>query len=67
MPGGGGELLKSVNEIYDGIFKLWADTFVPRLIYQPTKWNKDDLEVHVGDLVYFQKEPDKKLASKWII
>ena len=67
MPGGGGELLKNVNEVYDGIFKLWADTFVPRLIYQPTKWNKDDLELHVGDLVYFQKEPDKKLASKWII
>ena len=67
MPGDGGELLKSVNELYDGMFKLWADTYVPKLIYQPSKWNKDDLELHVGDLVYFQKEPDKKMASKWII
>ena len=67
MPGGGGELPEKVNEMYDGMFKLWADTYVPKLIYQPTKWNKDDLELHVGDLVYFQKEPDKKLPSKWII
>ena len=67
VPGGGGELLKNINDMYDGIFKLWADTYVPKLIYQPTKWNKDDQELHVGDLVYFQKEPDKKLPSKWII
>ena len=67
MPGNGGELLQQVNQLYDGIFKLWADSYVPKLIYQPTKWNKDDKELQVGDLVYFQKEPDKKLASKWIV
>ena len=67
MPGDGGELLQQVNQLYDGIFKLWADSYVPKLIYQPTKWNKDDKELQVGDLVYFQKEPDKKLASKWIV
>ena len=64
MPGGGGELLQQINKTYDGIFKLWADSYVPKLIYQPTRWNKDTEELHVGDLVYFQKEPDKKLASK---
>jgi hypothetical protein len=53
--------------MYDAMFKLWADTFVPRLIYRPSKWNQDDEELHIGDLVYFQKSPDKKLGSKWII
>ena len=67
MPGDGGELLKKINETYEAMFRLWSETYVPRLIYQPSKWNKDDHELNVGDLVYFKKSPDNKLGSKWII
>ena len=67
LPTDGGEMLEKVYETYDAIFKLWASTYIPRLIYRPSKWNKGDDELHIGDLVYFQKSPDKKLASKWII
>jgi hypothetical protein len=67
LPTDGGEMLEKVYEMYDVMFKLWANTYVPRLIYRPSKWNKGDDELHIGDLVYFQKSPDKKLASKWII
>ena len=67
LPAHGGELIDKVNEAYQSIFKLWCDSYVPRLIYQPSKWNKDDVTLNKGDLVYFKKEPDKKLSSKWII
>ena len=55
-------MLEKVYEMYDAMFKLWANTYVPRLIYRPSKWNKGD-----DELVYFQKSPDKKVSSKWII
>ena len=66
LPENGGELLQRVNETYQGLFKLWADVFVPKLIYQP-KWHRDDKDLNEGDLVYFQKDPDNPLGSKWII
>ena len=67
LPAHGGELIDKVNEAYQSIFRLWCDTYVPRLVYQPSKWNRDDVILHKGDLVYFKKEPDKKLSSKWVI
>ena len=67
LPTHGGEMLEKVYEMYDAMFKLWANTYVPRLIYRPSKWNKGDDELHIGDLVYFQKSPDKKVSSTWII
>ena len=48
------------------MFKLWADVYVPKLIYQP-KWYSDDKDLSEGDLVYMQKEADNVLGSKWII
>ena len=41
LPNNGGELMQSVNETYKGLFKLWSEVYVPKLIYQP-KWHKDD-------------------------
>ena len=66
LPHNGAELLDKVNETYQGMFKLWADVYVPKLIYQP-KWYKDDEDLSEGDLVYMQKESDNLLGSKWII
>ena len=39
LPTDGGEMLEKVYETYDAIFKLWASTYIPRLIYRPSKWN----------------------------
>ena len=66
LPQNGGELLERVNETYQGLFKLWSDVFVPKLIYQP-KWHRDDKDLNIGDLVYFQKDADNPLGSTWII
>lgn len=66
LPRDGGELLKKVNETYQGLFKLWSNVYVPKLIYHP-KWYRDDKDLHENDLVYFQKDPDNPLGSKWMI
>ena len=66
LPNHGGELIERVNEVYQGIFKLWSTVYVPKLMYRP-KWFKDDIDLKVGDLVYFQKESDNKLSSRWIV
>ena len=66
LPHDGAELLEKVNATYDGIFKLWSEVWIPRLIYQP-KWFKDDKNLNDGDLVYMEKDPGNKLGSKWII
>ena len=62
----GTQMVAKVNETYQALFKVWADTYVPKLIYAP-KWHKDDSNLKPGDLVYMKKSPDNKLESKWVI
>ena len=66
LPHNGAELIEKVNETYKGLFKLWSEAYVPKLIYQP-RWHKDDKDLNEGDLVYLQKDPGSALGSKWII
>ena len=62
----GSEMVKRVNELYQGLFKVWADSYIPKLIYSP-KWYVDGESLKPGDLVYMKKSPDNKLDSTWII
>ena len=62
---GARELLEKVEEVYDSWFRIWQDTVVPKLLYQP-KWFQGDKDLKEGDLVYFQKE-ENKVDSNWII
>ena len=40
--------------------------YIPKLIYRP-KWHKDEENLQERDLVYFQKDPDNPLGSKWVM
>ena len=51
--------------MYDTWFKIWKDTVVPKLIFQPKWYNSDD-DLQEEDLVYFQKK-EGHLDSKWMI
>ena len=66
LPNNGAELIEKVNETYQGLFKLWSEVYIPKLIYQPV-WHKDDKDLKEGDLVYMEKDPGNALGSKWII
>ena len=50
LPNSGAELIDRVSEVYKGVFKLWSEVYVPKLIYQP-KWYKDGEDLKPGDLV----------------
>ena len=59
------QLLEKVQNLYQAWFQLWKDAVVPRLIRQP-KWFVSDKHLKPGDLVYFEKDP-QKLSSQWIM
>ena len=48
------EQLKAVENTYDAWFKVWKESYLPKLIFQP-KWFKTDQDLREGDLVYFMK------------
>ena len=54
-----------VETIYEGWFKIFNETVVPKLIMQP-KWFKVDRDLKVKDLVYFRKK-DSPIGSPWKI
>ena len=59
------EMLEKVDEVYKVWFRLWRDTYVPKLMFKP-KWFKTDRDLLEGDLVYFVKR-DGALNNKWTI
>ena len=65
LPQGRMELLTKVEETYSAWYKIWLETLVPKLMFQP-KWFKTDTELKKGDLVYFRKK-ESGLDGKWVI
>ena len=59
------EMLEQVENLYQGWFKVFKETVVPRLISQP-KWFKIEKDLQEKDLVYFQKK-DSPLNSVWTV
>ena len=57
------EMLKDVDDKYKTWFRIWRDSYVPKLMFRP-KWFKTDRDLLVGDLVYFVKK-DGALNNKW--
>ena len=59
------EILAKVNKTYDSGLRVWAETMVPKLLFQ-SKWFKSEEELDVVDLLYFPRA-DNPLYKKWII
>ena len=59
------EMLDQVEKVYQGWFRIFKDSVVPRLINQP-KWFNIDKDLKEKDLVYFQKD-ESSLKSVWTI
>ena len=50
--------LRAVEDVYDAWFKVWKESYLPKLFFKP-KWYKSDTDLKVGDLVWFIKEESK--------
>ena len=62
---GASDMVERVEKSYKAWYKVWYDTFVPKLLFRP-KWFKDECDLKVGDLVYFQKS-ESELSSNWTL
>ena len=58
------EQLEVIGKTYDVWFKIWRDTYFPRLIHQPI-WFKTHFDLVVGDLVNFLKRDSAVGDAKW--
>ena len=59
----GGELLDRVREVYESWYRIWSQTYIPKLLFRP-KWWSDESDLSEGDVVLFQKK-DSVLEHEW--
>ena len=57
------EQVEAVENIYDAWFRIWHESYLPKLIYKP-KWFKTDEDLQECDLVYFMKS-ESKLSNEY--
>ena len=65
LPHGASEMVERVVKAYEAWFKVWSDSYVPKLLFRP-KWFKNESDLKIGDLVYFQKS-DSELGGSWML
>ena len=54
LSGGYDKMMDKVEQTYKAWFKVWHDSWVPKLMRAP-KWFKGEVDLEIGDLVYFQR------------
>ena len=69
LPNDGGELVKNVQDLYKAIFKTWSETYVPKMMYRPTKFKNgsENDELREGNVVLFQKTDDNLGTTEWTL
>ena len=65
LPSGMSDMVERVAQVYKAWYKIWSEAYVPKLLFRP-KWFKDDVDVKVGDIVYFCKS-DSDVGSPWML
>ena len=64
LPHGASEMVERVMKAYEAWFKIWSDSYIPKLLFKP-KWFQDDKDLKIGDLVYFQKSETELGGGTW--
>ena len=65
LPHGASEMAAKVSSTYEAWYKVWSDSYIPKLLFRP-KWHKTDVDLKVGDIVYFNKD-DSGFSSPWVL
>ena len=67
LPHGASEMVERVRKSYETWFKLWSTAYVPKVMFKP-KWYKTDVDLKIGDVVFFPKSTDSDGKDEdWII
>ena len=56
-------MLKTVQDIYEAWYRVWCETYVPKLLVQKTGF-KSSRDLAPNDIVYFQKK-QSEISSPW--
>ena len=56
-------MLKTVQDIYEAWYRVWCETYVPKLIVQKAGF-KSSRDLAPNDIVYFQKK-QSEISSPW--
>ena len=59
----GGELLDRVREVYESWYRIWSQTYIPKLLFRP-KWWSEESDLNEGDIVLFRKK-ESVLEHEW--
>ena len=59
----GGELLDRVREVYESWYRVWSQTYIPKLLFRP-KWWSEESDLNEGDIVLFRKK-ESVLEHEW--
>ena len=65
LPSGMSDMVERVAHVYKAWYKIWSEAYVPKLLFRP-KWFKDNVDIKVGDIVYFCKS-DSDVGSPWML
>ena len=65
LPNGASEMVEKVIKAYEAWFRIWSDSYVPKLLFKP-KWFRDEVDLKIGDLVYFKKSDTELGDGTWI-
>ena len=58
-------MLSDIQEKYAAWYKIWCDVYVPKIMHQKKNF-KNDRDLQVDDLVYYQKK-EGHLDSVWVL
>ena len=65
LPNGASDMVERVVKTYEAWYKVWSDSYIPKLMFKP-KWFNSDSDLKLGDLVYFRKS-ESDLGAPWIL
>ena len=60
-----GELLEKVQDMYSAWFKIWATTYISKIMFKPKWWNQETC-LNEEDVVLFKKK-DSVLEDSWTL
>ena len=63
-----GRMMSKVEDTYEMWFRVWRDTWVPKLMRAP-KWFNGTVDLETGDLVYFQRTASElgHNSDRWVV
>ena len=64
LPSGASEMVDWVKKAYEAWFKIWSESYMQKLLFK-FKWFKNDTDLKIGDLVYFQKSESELGNGNW--